>query len=130
MNLVIVQNLIETEISTNWSTTSIKWQNISFIEPNTAWISVDIKPGSADTTSLGANGKNQQFGNVWINVFYPVGAVLSTMLGYVDTLKGILDRKCFAGGLQFEAPQIMDIGADEDDKWYQVSIRFPFYFFE
>lgn len=131
MNLVTVQSLIEQYFDANWTATDIAWQNIKFDESvNTAWIKLDIKPGPSDTASFGTNGKNQQHGNVWVNVFYPVDEPLPTMWGYIDSLKALLDRKSFTGGLQFRAPQIMDIGADKKDKWYQVSIRFPFYFFE
>lgn len=131
MNLVTVQSLIEQYFDTYWTATDIAWQNIKFDEPaSAAWIKLDISPGPADTVSVGTGGKNQQHGNVWVSVFYPLDEPLPTMWGYVDSLKALLDRKSFPGGLQFEAPQIMDIGADKKDKWYQVSIRFPFYFFE
>jgi len=131
MNLVTVQSLIEPFLDTNWTATDIAWQNIRFDEPvNSAWIKVEIKPGPAEVSSFGVSGKNRQFGNVWINLFYPLDEPLPTLWGYVDLLKETLNRKSFSGGLQFEAPQIMDIGARPKDKWYQVSIRFPFYFFE
>ncbi len=121
---------IRKELDDNWATTVISYPNRRFTEPDDdAWIKLDIMESSSVYATLGSNGKNQQFGIATVGIFYPVDQGANAIYGYTDMIKAIYSRKTLTGGLQFQAPTVIDVGAEKGDKWYQVAIQFPFFYF-
>lgn len=127
MNQGTARQAIYSYLDSNWSTTVICWHNVPFQEPESdPWIKATVKFAGGFKGSVVKTGKTQRFGNLWVNIFYPLNKEFSD---YEDTLIPLFQHKSLSGGIQFETAEVLDVGKHAG-KWYLVTLRFPFYYFE
>jgi hypothetical protein len=115
---------IESRLSSNWSTTAIKWDNVAYIPtPGTAWIRCTILPGEVEALSFGRDTTKEFMGLIDISIFTPkeTGSVLART--YADTLSALFDMVAF-GTIDCDEASVQNLGVDGD--WYQLNITIPF----
>ena len=115
---------VEARLNTNWTTTSIAWDNVAFIPtPGTAWIRCTILSGDADPLSFGQDTDIEYSGLIDIGIFVPKDTGNATARGYADTLAAIFDMTEF-GTVVCGPASVQNLG--EDNGWYHLSISVSF----
>ena len=115
---------IESRLSTNWSTTPIKWDGVAFTPtPGTPWIRCSILPGDVEALEFGRDTTKEHMGIIDIGIFVQkeTGTVLART--YADTLSALLDMGAF-GTIDCDEASVQNLGVDGD--WYQLNITIPF----
>lgn len=115
---------IEARLGTNWTTTSIAWDNVSFIPTTgTAWIRCSILPGSCEALEFGRDTTKEYLGIIDIGIFVPVDTGNNTIRGYADTLAAIFDMVEF-GTVDCNEAKAQNLGIE--DGWYHWAVTIPF----
>jgi hypothetical protein len=123
MSLAALRQLIEVDLSTNFTSYPIKYENVPFDPPtNASWIACHIKRNILPTPELDSSG--EVMGILIIQVFTPLNSGLATSNTIVDTLAGLYSNEKRIANLWFQDAAITDIG--KSDIWYQVNISVPF----
>ena len=124
MSFVQERQDIETELNTNWTTTSIAWDNEPFIPTSgTAWIRCTILPGDAASLSFGRDTALEYAGIIDVGIFIPKETGNNTMRSYADTLAAIFNMKKI-GTVDCNEAFVQNLG--EDNGWYHWSVTIPF----
>lgn len=115
---------IETRLNTNWTTTSIAWDNIAFIPTQgTAWIRCTILPGNAEGLSFGRNTQIEYAGIIDIGIFVPKESGSNATRTYADTIAAIFNMQAF-GTIDCDEAYSQNLGIDEN--WYHWVVTIPF----
>ena len=123
MSIATLRQVIETNLSTNFTTYPIKYENVPFDPPtNSSWIACHIKRNMLPTPEL--DSSYEVMGLFILQVFTPINSGLATSNTIVDTLAGLYNNQKNIASLWFGDSVITDIG--KSDIWYQVNISVPF----
>lgn len=123
MTIATLRQVIETNLSTNFTTYPIKYENIPFDPPdNSSWIACHIKRNILPTPELDSSYEVK--GLLILQVFTPLDSGLATSNTIVDTLAALYNNSYSISGLWFGDSNITDVG--NSDIWYQVNLSVPF----
>lgn len=120
---------IEGRFSSNWTTTSIKYENVPFTQPTTAWVALFIRNGAGGRNSIGTTTPRRRFfGSIIIQIFVLPLSGSATARGYADTIAAIYRDASFAcgstGTIVCQEPAIETLG--ERNGWFQVNVTVPY----
>lgn len=119
---------IEVRLSTNWSTTPIKYENAPFVETVAAYVALFIRGGEGTQISLGSPSVQRWPGLIILQVFVPENTGVRKAKEYADDLKPIFDRAQFSSGnsgtITCRTASVETIGAKNG--WCQVNVTVPF----
>lgn len=115
---------IESRLQDNWSTTTIKIENVPFKTPTdqSPWIRLTIIDGESNQIDLA--GLHRRVGIIIISVFTQKNSGTVTARTYADTIAAIY-RSARFGNVVCYSPTIIRVGTTEE--WYQLNIKIPFY---
>jgi len=115
---------IEARLNTNWSTTSIAFDNVAFIPtPGTAWIRCSILPGNCEALEFGRDTDKQYFGIISIGIFTPQDTGNNVARGYADTIAAIFDMQVF-GTIDCDEAYVQNLGVN--DGWFNLVVTIPY----
>lgn len=122
--------LIMSRFNAEYSTTTVKWPNVSFEEPtdDSAWVSFNVNLGDAIITTV-SQKHNDQLGIVFINIFTKVRTGMIQSNTILQEVRGIFNRLTLSG-IHFAAPEVRQIPTSADDIWLQQLVRIPFVYNE
>ena len=113
---------IESRLNSNWTTTTIQWENVDFDTPNNApWVRLSILNGDSDYRAI--DSKKVHLGLIVIQLFTPINTGTATAKGYVDALAAIFDDQSFDDAVCGVA-SMANVGTS--DIWYQINITIPY----
>lgn len=120
---------IETRLKTNWTTTPIKFENVPFTEPTTAYVALNIVVGEGLQISLGATNVLRRWpGIIMMRVFAPENTGTKVVRQYADSLGAIFDRAQFSSGnsgvISCRIPSIETVGLQSG--WWQINVSVPY----
>lgn len=129
--------LVENKFNTAWaSATPIRFENVAFTPPTTAWVSLVVKESDSAKITLGtAPQLRRTLGTVFIEVFTPLGTGANAARGYVDTIKSIFRDFRLSGFSSYEGSVFVKgetyyPGSGSTDpataQWYQCVVSIPF----
>lgn len=114
---------IEGRFNTNWTTTTIAFDNVPFDMPNdTPWVRCNILNGN--TVYRAINGLKRHTGVINIQIFVPVNTGTNTAREYSDTIATIFDGQTF-NDVVCDVASIQTIGTDK--KFHQVNVNIPYW---
>ena len=123
MSFASERTSIESRLSTNWTTTTIDYQNVDFNTPNnSSWIRLSILNGQSDYRAI--DSKKRHLGLISIQAFAPVNTGTASIRGYADSLAAIFDNQSF-DDVVCGVASIASVGSS--DVWYQVNITIPYW---
>lgn len=120
---------IETRLKTNWTTTPIKFENVPFTEPTTAYVALNVVVGEGLQISLGATNVLRRWpGIIMMRVFAPENTGTKVVRQYADSLGAIFDRVQFSSGnsgvISCRIPSIETVGLQSG--WWQINVSVPY----
>ena len=122
MSFASERSSIEARLNSNWSTTTIDWENVDFNTPNNAsWVRLSILNGDSDYRAM--DSKKVHIGIISVQVFTPINTGTATAGGYADTLAAIFDDRSF-DDVRCGVASIASVG--NSDIWYQINITIPY----
>jgi hypothetical protein len=117
---------IEGRLNTNWSTTSIQWDNVKFTPPDGPYVRCHIIFGAREKPNLGKDiAIVRNTGTIVLSIFVKQNTGTATMRTYADTLKAIFDTQQFSG-ITCREGNVDDL--PETAGWLGTNLWFPFYF--
>jgi len=122
--------IITTQFNSNYSTTTVRWPNVAFEEPEdgTPWVSFNISIADAIIQTISVK-HNDQLGMVLINVFTKARTGMIANNTLVQEVRAIFNRLTITG-IHFEAPEIRQVTTNSDDIWFNQLVRIPFVYNE
>lgn len=128
---------IENLFKTGWgSTTGVKYDNVPFTVPTTAWVSIEVWDGAALKASLGNGARlRRSTGTVFVNIYTPLNKGSKAARDYADSVCAIFRDKQVSG-ITFEEPDVKRIGeqyfsingVQSTTQWYQMIVSIPFFY--
>jgi|TARA_Y100000114_G_C11565104_1_gene233645 hypothetical protein len=123
---------IESRLSTNWTTTTIQFENVPFKKPdNNTYIAMFILNGSAEQIDMSGSAttdKHRHIGNIIIQIFVPADTGTNTARSYADSLATIFRAVQFSAGssgtILCRTPTITRVGVSEGI--LQTNLDIPF----
>ncbi len=120
---------IEGRLNTNWTTTSIAYDNVDFDPPdNTAWVRLSILNGASGYRALEA--KKRHTGVIVLQIFGPKNQGSNTLRGYADTLAGVFEDAIF-DDVVCRAASVTPVAQAKEDsnrtEWYQLNVTIPYW---
>lgn len=124
-------NAIRSRLSSMWSATPIGYKNAPH-DPTDgqAFLFLEVLNGEASQASIGSPGARvfRHPGVIMVHVFVPMGIGEKLALEHADAVAAIFRAQSFDGVLCY-APSVGDgEPADDDGKWYRVTVSVPFHF--
>lgn len=90
----------EARLSANFTTLPIKYENVPFKQPATAWVAITVIPAGGERISIGTTVKRHRYvGNLQIDIFVPEDTGTSAARGYADTIDIIFRDQQFSAGV-------------------------------
>lgn len=115
---------ITSYLETNWTTTSIKFPNQRFEQPNDEiWMKINIVNGEGTQQSFGTVQDHEFVGLITLTLYAPLYSGTKTINEYIDTLFDLFVSKTI-GSVFTYTPSKEVIG--ENGNWYQVALTIPF----
>ena len=115
---------IEARLATNWTTTSIDFENGSFVPtPGTPWIRCMILMGEAFALAFGRVAVIEYSGIIDIGIFVTRLSGTALARSYADTLAALFNMKKF-GTVDCDEASVMSAGKEED--WCHFVVTIPF----
>lgn len=120
-----IRESIESRFNTNWTTTAISWDNVSYTpDSETAFVRLMIEETDARQASMGTTPCHRFTGLIHIQVLVPVNTGTNTARGYADSISDIFRNANF-DGIQCRTPRIERIG--DIGEWWQASVIVEFW---
>jgi len=120
---------IEKQFADNWSSTTVRYQNVRFEQPAGAWVALSIKPGRGRQADSSHNPRHRYAGVIIIDVFTPEGGGTEAAKALVDTAEAIFRQKIFSFGNSGEiicrTPSLHTVGVR--DGWNHHSLWTPYH---
>lgn len=121
---------IEATFSAAYSTTTVKYENVSFNKPNTAWVALTVLSTEAKRITLGDNTQLHRFpGMIVVNIFTPEDKGTQEAREIADTISDIFRDAQFSAGssglITCRTPSLDSVGTR--DGWYQLNVITPFH---
>ena len=115
---------IEARLATNWTTTSIDFENGSFVPtPGTPWIRCMILMGEAFALAFGRAAAMEYSGIIDIGIFVTRLSGTALARTYADTLAALFHMKKF-GTVDCDEASVMPAGVEVD--WCHFIVSIPF----
>lgn len=129
MSFADERQAIEARLSTNWTSTPIKYDNVSFSAPSdNKYISVVIANGASSQQELGASPMHRHIGLITIQIFVPVEAGTNVPRDYADSLATVFRNAQFSAGssgtILCRSPSIVRVGVTNG--LYQLNVAVPY----
>ena len=116
---------IETLLKTNWSRTQIEFENVPFDDTKVdEYISIYIREGSSEQSSLGTSGQYKITGVVIISIFTDSGIGTKDSRAMADAVSNIF-RGVKLGSILFQTPNGQPIR--NTSGYFQFNVTVPFY---
>lgn len=129
MGFAQARQTIETYISANWMQTPTHFDNTPFDIPAAGhWIRVNILPGTGFAETVGVSGYNLYNNLLSISIFVPDNTGTTTVLGYVDDIKNLFNRKTL-GNLQFNVAAVRTATSPYEG-YIRYVVDIPFWYVE
>lgn len=141
MGIATISVAVENLFSTNWGTTTpIRYDNVPFTPPQTAWVSIETWPGNSSKASLGNSLQlRRSLGTVFISVYTPIGDGSKPARDLADQVAAIFRDKQVSG-ITFQEPDMGRVGeiyyaatgsgVVGTTQWYQAKVAVPFFYDE
>lgn len=119
---------IETRMQNNWNTTPIKFENVPFVEPSTAYVALVIRDGEGSQIDCGTPALSRWPGVIMIQVFVPVDTGTRQAREYADQIAPIFSRAQFSNGNSGNIScRIASIEkAPDKNGWCQFNVTVPY----
>jgi len=132
---------IEGLFKTGWGmTTGVKYDNIPFTIPTTAWVCLEVWDGVSRQVSLNVStgatttSLRRSTGTVLVNIYTPLTKGSKAARDLADTACGIF-RSNQVSGITFEEPSVRRVGeqyytvggVQSTTQWYQMIVSVPFF---
>jgi len=115
-----IREACEDHLATNWSDTTIAYDNVKFDIPTSAWIRCFLRPVSTENSSIGGLSK-RNYASFWIQIFTPLNSGTGLAYDYAEKLE-VLFSNITLNGIVFYAAETIRVG-DEGNGWYQLNVR-------
>lgn len=120
---------IENRFAANWTTTSIKWDNVPFPEMASSYVALSILTGGGERITIGnSNPRHRWAGVISIKILTPEDSGNAVARVYADTIAGIFRDAQFSAGtnctITCGTPAIKP-GAVVDG-WYVINVVVPY----
>lgn len=120
---------IESRMSTNWTTTPVKYESVPFRETVAAYAALFIRDGEGSQITLGTVATRRWPGVIIVQVFVPQDSSIRTAREYADGIGAIFDRAQFSSGgsgvITCRVPSVEMIGVRNG--WLQVNVTIPYH---
>ena len=114
---------IESQLTDNWTTTTIAYENVAFTPPNASeWIKLNILNGASGYRAI--DSKERHRGAIVIQCFAPINTGTNTLRAHADALISIFQHQTFNNivcGLASVA------AAQPSDTAYQINVTIPYW---
>lgn len=127
---------IENLFKVGWgSTTGVKYDNVPFTVPTTAWVSIEVWNGQSQKASLGSGAQlRRSTGTVFVNIYTPLNKGSKAARDYADLVIPIFRDKQVSG-ITFEEPDVRRVGeqyfsingVQSTTQWYQLVVSIPYF---
>ena len=119
---------IEERVSTNWTSTSIAYENVQakeFSDGDQDWVRVTVIEGDSGQIGIGGVGAalHRNLGIVVIEVYTREDKGGRQARAHADGLAALF-RGVQDNDITFRTPRVLPVGVDEG--WYQVNVQVPF----
>lgn len=117
---------IESRLSSNWTTTPIKYDNVDYV-PTAGQNFVELIIDNSNAAIAGFGSTSLMYrmrGIISINIFTSLNTGTRTARGYADTI-ATLFRAAHFSGIICGAPNITRIGQVED--WFVINVSVTYY---
>lgn len=108
---------------------SVAWPNEEFDQPTEApWIYAEVLPSDTESTKFGSGGLRivVDSGLIGLHIFVPNGTGVDVAFRLARTAGEIFRLQTLSAGVETGAPMIGGSGqADDDGKWFRVSVSIP-----
>jgi hypothetical protein len=116
---------IEARFSSMYTTTTVKYENVSFSKPSASWVSLYILNTEARRITLGDSTQIHRFpGMIVVNIFTPEDEGTQEAREIADTVSDIFRDAQFSAGssglITCRTPSLDPVGTREG--WYQVNV--------
>lgn len=123
------ERAIHERLTTNWTTTPIKYGDVPFQQPEAEWIAVWIQNTEARQIDLGvSNPLVRHDGQIVMQVFSPASKGVRLAKQYADTLGAIFAGQQFSAGssgtIRCRRATVRTL--DAKNGWAQVNVEIPF----
>jgi len=120
-----IRAAIEAQLSSNWTTTPIAWDNVEY-DPTPAASFIRLIVDEVDSTqvSMATTPCHRIVGLIHIMIMVPINTGTNVARGYADTLAGIFRNADFSS-VKCQSPRIRRVG--DVGEYYQLSVLIPFY---
>lgn len=119
---------IEIRLTTNWTTTPIRYVNAPFKETDQPYVALFVLDGDGHQISLGPVALRRWVGIIVIQIFVPQDSGSRVAKTYATTLAAIFDRVEFStdasGLIRCRVPALREVGIING--WYQLNVEVPF----
>lgn len=137
---IYIENLFNTQWAALNPTITIKFDNVDFTVPTTAWVALEVWEGSSTKASLGpAPQLRRTSGTAFVTIYVPISTGSKTARGYADQVKGIF-RDLNASNVIFFEGSVSRLGevyypgtgggTTGSSQWYQMKVAVPFIYNE
>ena len=120
---------IEKRMSDNWSTTPVKYENVSFSRPSTAWVALYINTGLTRQITLGDQEQvHRNVGIITVQICIPedTGTAAARMLA--DAVGTLFRNATFSysdsGRITCYSPSLRSGGTQ--DGWFTLYVDIPY----
>lgn len=129
---IAVENLFKTGWGT---TTSIRFDNVPFTVPATAWVSIETWDGKSQKASVGNGAQlRRSTGTVFVNIYTPLNKGSKAARDLADLVLPIFRDKQVSG-ITFEEPDVRRMGeqyfsingVQSTTQWYQLIVSIPYF---
>jgi len=128
---------IENMFTTAWgAATAVKYDNVPFTVPSSAWVGLEVWDGASAKASLGVTALRRTSGTVFVNIYTPLNAGSKPARDYADSVTAIF-RDQRVSGITFEEPDVKRLGemvvsstgtVNSTTQWYQMVVAIPFFY--
>lgn len=119
---------IRARMNANFTAAPIAWENAPHQPNDDAFVFFEVVSGGSEQVSIGSPNARlyRHAGVIQAHVFVPTGKGTKLALEHADTIAAIFRGQSFNGVLCF-APRLGNAAqADDDGKWYRVTVSIPF----
>jgi len=131
MSFADERQAIEGRLAANYSSTSIKYENVPFNQPaSSAWVSLEILSGDGGQASLGGAQAIHRYGGViQITIYTPEDTGTDAARTIADILEPIFRQKQFSqdnsGVIHTATPSFYSLGVVGG--WYRSVVSIPYF---
>ena len=116
---------IERQFANNYAGTVVKYENVPFVQPNSAWVSLHLLSGEGNQVSVGtARSLHRYVGVVQVDIYIPEDGGTAQSRTIADVVEAIFRGKQIAAGssgtITFRTPFYVSHGIENG--WYRATV--------